>query len=182
MPKKSAYFPDRAQFLFAPSPYKVLHGGRGAAKTWAFARALLILGYHSKLFILCAREIQKSISESVHKVLSEQITELGLDIPTPKYPQGFYRVTQNSIDGVNGTHFAFAGIRNNVNAIKSMEGIDVCAVFEATFVSQYSWEILLPTVRRDPPHGPFGLGSETWVEFNPELDTDFTYQRWILNP
>lgn len=63
-----------------------------------------------------------------------------------------------------------------------MEAIDICAVFEATFVSHHSWEILLPTVRRDPPAGPFNKGSEVIVEFNPELSTDETYQRWVVDP
>lgn len=182
MPEAFAAFPEKALFLLKPAPYKVLYGGRGAAKTWAFARALLILGYRRKLFILCARELQKSIADSVHKVLAEQIEKLRLDVPTPAYPQGFYKVTQNSIVGANGTAFTFAGVRNNVQAIKSMEGIDICAVFEATFVSEYSWEMLLPTVRRDAPFGPFKRGSEIWVEFNPELETDYTYKRWVLNP
>src|ERR1700722_3308933 len=63
-----------------------------------------------------------------------------------------------------------------------MEGIDICIVFEATFISEHSWSVLLPTIRRDAPHGPFGKGSEVWIEFNPELATDYTYKYWVLNP
>lgn len=169
-------FPEKAKDLFRPAPFKVMHGGRGSSKSWNFARALLLLGSNPnrKLFIVCAREIQRSIKESVHKLLCDQIDPLGLT--------GFYRVTDNEIEGLNGTRIVFVGIRNNVAAIKSMEAIDVFAVFEATFVSKMSWEIVLPTVRRDAPFGPFGQGSEIWLEFNPELASDYTYQYWVADP
>lgn len=167
-------FPAKTAFLFEPHPYKVLYGGRGKGASWSFARALLILGRRRKLFIVCAREIQRSIQESVHKLIDDQITELGY--------QDFYDVQKATIVGKNGTKFAFVGIRNNVNSIKSMEAIDIFAAFEADGVSFNSWEKVLPTVRRDPPFGPFDKGSEVWVEFNPELDTDETYKRWVLDP
>ena len=167
-------FPEKAKALFRPAPYKVFHGGRGSAKTWSFCRALLTLGGRKKLFILCTREIQKSIKDSVHKTLADHIDELGIG--------WFYHVTNTEIIGENGTKFVFYGIRNNINSIKSMEAIDICAVFESTFVSHNSWEVLLPTVRRDPPHGPFGKGSEVWIEFNPELASDETYKRWVAKP
>lgn len=170
----SAEFPPKALPLFKSAPYKVMYGGRGGAKTWGFCRALLILGSRRKLFILCAREIQRSIAESTHRTLATQIPRLGL--------QNFYSVQSHRIVGKNGTQFVFAGVKNNITAIKSMEGIDICAVFEANGVSAHSWDILLPTIRRDPPHGPFGKGSEIWVEFNPELGTDETYKRWVLDP
>lgn len=175
-------FPEKAMPLFKPAPYKVLHGGRGSGKTWSFGRALLLLGSRRKLFILCAREIQKSIKDSVHKVLSDQAEEMRLGWPLNNPREPFYRATNSNIIGANGTMFAFAGIRNNITSIKSMEAIDICAVFEATFVTKSSWDILLPTVRRDPPFGPFGQGSEVWTEFNPELATDETYQRWVVAP
>lgn len=167
-------FPRKATPLFQPAPFKVMHGGRGSSKSWNFARALLILGSNRKLFIVCAREIQRSIKESVHKLLCDQIDGLGL--------RHFYRITETEIEGLNGTRIVFVGIRNNVSAIKSMEAIDIFAVFEATFVSKASWEIVLPTVRRDAPFGPFGKGSEIWLEFNPELSSDYTYQYWVAEP
>jgi phage terminase large subunit len=167
-------FPAKATILFEPAPYKVFYGGRGGSKTWDFCRALLILGRRRKLFILCAREFQRSIAESVHRTLDEQIRAMNLD--------HFYTVLAHKIVGANGTEFVFAGVRNNIGAIKSMESIDICAVFEATFVSEHSWQVLLPTIRRDPPHGPFEQGSEVWIEFNPELATDYTYRYWVLEP
>lgn len=169
-----AQFPEKALPLTRAAPYKVLHGGRGGAKSWAIARILLLLGAKRKLFILCTREIQKSIKESVHKLLSEQIIAMGL--------QAEYHVQESKIIGYNGTEFVFAGVRNNIASIKSMEGIDIVWVEEATNVTDNSWTVLLPTVRRDAPHGPFGQGSEVWISFNPELDDDTTYKRWVLDP
>lgn len=181
-----ALFPEKTMPLWGPAPYKVVEGGRGGSKSWSFVRILLILGMRRKLFILCAREFQKSIDESVHKLIADQIVLMNLhehiDSATGKTIAAKYEVQKTSIVGSNGTRFVFAGLRNHVQAIKSMEGIDICVVFEATFVSQWSWEVLLPTIRRDPPFGPFGQGSEIWVEFNPELTSDYTYQYWVVNP
>ena len=181
--KRLAYFPPKAYDLFKPAPYKIFWGGRGGSKTWDFCRALLLLGHQTPLFILCAREIQKSIAESVHRTLAMQAEAMGLG--------HFYTVQQAKIigqpmphplGGMRSTEFVFAGIRNNITAIKSMEGIDICAVFEATHISQNSWDTLLPTIRGDAPKGPFRKGSEVWVEFNPELAEDETYKRWVLDP
>lgn len=179
MTTQSIEFPEKTAFLFEPHPYKCIYGGRGKSASWSFARALLILGRRRKLFIVCAREIQNSIQESVHKLISDQISELGYGIAQDAY---FYDVLKSEIVGKNGTKFVFVGIRNNVNSIKSMEAIDIFAVFEADGVSHNSWEKVLPTVRRDPPFGPFDLGSEIWLEFNPELETDETYKRFVINP
>src|ERR1700691_5401964 len=98
-------FPEKATALFRPAPYKIFHGGRGGAKSWSFCRALLILGMRRKLFILCTREIQRSIKESVHKLLADQIGAL--------ICSSFYTVQETEIEGLNGTRFVFAGIRNN---------------------------------------------------------------------
>jgi phage terminase large subunit len=172
-------FSAKSMPLFKPAPYKVMWGGRGGAKSWDFARALLTLGMNRKLFILCARDIQKSIKESVHKLLSDQIQAMGYG--------GYYQVLDNEIRGApdeNGhrTRFVFEGLRNNILNIKSMEAIDVCWVTEAEPIPEATWEVLIPTIRRDPPFGPFGQGSEIWIDFNPELASSYTYQHWVLNP
>jgi hypothetical protein len=167
MAETAADFPAKLQFLFAPHRYKVAYGGRGGAKSWGFARALLILGAQSPLRILCARETQKSIADSVHKLLADQVKALGLE--------EFYLVQQASIQGANGTEFIFAGIRqSSVGDIKSYEGCDICWVEEAQIVSKHSWDVLIPTIRKDD--------SEIWVSLNPELESDETYKRFILNP
>jgi phage terminase large subunit len=163
-----AQFPVKLECLFQPekSRYRILHGGRGGAKSWGVARALLIKGAQRSLRILCAREFQTSIKDSVHKLLCDQIIDLGLE--------GFYEITQASIRGKNGTEFAFVGLKNNVANVKSYEGVDICWVEEAQTTSRLSWNILIPTIRKE--------GSEIWVTFNPELETDETYQRFVLHP
>ena len=161
-----AEFPVKLQGLFQKSRYKVLYGGRGGAKSWGIARALLILGAKNPIRILCAREFQTSIRDSVHKLLCDQIESLGL--------LGFYEITQASIRGRNGTEFSFVGLKNNVSNIKSYEGVDICWVEEAQTTSRLSWNILIPTIRKG--------GSEIWISFNPELETDETYQRFVANP
>lgn len=162
-----AEFPQKLDFLFKPKRYKVAYGGRGGAKSWGFARALLILGAEKPLRILCARETQKSIKDSVHGLLEAQIRSLGLE--------EFYEIQQAAIIGVNGTKFTFAGIRqSSVADIKSFEGCDICWVEEAHTVSKHSWEVLIPTIRKD--------GSEIWITFNPDLESDETYKRYVVSP
>lgn len=161
-----AEFPEKLEFLFRPKRLKVVYGGRGSGKSWGFARALLILGAQSQLRIICAREVQKSIRQSVHQLLRDQILALGLS--------GFYEVLETEIRGANGTTFSFSGLASHtVDSIKSFEGCDICWVEEAQTVSKKSWDILMPTIRR--------TGSEVWVSFNPELDSDETYKRFIVN-
>lgn len=188
----SPEFPAPLQCLFQPKRYKVLYGGRGAGRSWGCARALLIQGIEQPLRTLCAREFQNSIGESVHRVLADQITTLGMNY--------LYEVQQARIIGPGGTNFAFEGIKNNANRIKSYEGIDRCWVEEANKVSRSSWGILIPTIRKEkcpnghslPANATGGdvVGcpvcraeiqqSEIWITFNPELDTDYTYKRFVL--
>lgn len=161
----SAQFPEKLQGLFRPSRYKVLYGGRGAGRSWGVARWLLLEGLDHKLSILCARELQKSIQDSVHRLLSEQIEAMGLTY--------FYDIQQSCIRGANGTEFNFEGIRHNINKIKSYEGIDRCWVEEGQAVTEHSWETLIPTIRKP--------GSQVIVTFNPDLETDATYQRFVVH-
>jgi phage terminase large subunit len=162
-----APFPAKLNFLFDPSPYKVAYGGRGGTKSWGFARALLILGTQRKLRILCARETQKSIRDSVHQLLVTQMQDLGLE--------DFYRVEKAAIYGANGTTILFAGLKHNVDNLKSMEAISVCWVEEAQGVSKASWDKLIPTLFRIPD-------CELWISFNPDLESDNTYQRFVVDP
>lgn len=176
-----AEFPEKVRFLFDPHDYKVLFGGRDGIKSWSIARALLILGARNRVRWLCARETQQSIAESVHWLLADQIARLGLE--------GFYRVEKARIvgtvehkAGIYGrpletpgcSEFVFAGLKHNVNQIKSFESLDGVWVEEAANVSKNSWEVVIPTIRKQ--------GSEIWVSFNPELATDETYLRWVMNP
>ena len=160
-------FPDKLGFLFDPHPYKISYGGRGGSKSWNYARALLILGSLKPVRILCAREVQKSIKDSVHKLLSDQIQRLGLG--------SFYEVLQNEIRGANGTEFIFTGLSNQTaESVKSFENIQYCWCEEAHKISRRSWDVLLPTIRAD--------ASEIWISLNPELDTDETWKRFVESP
>lgn len=164
----TAEFPAKLQPLFKPSRYKVLYGGRGGAKSWGVARALLILVAEKGLRILCTREVQNSIKDSVHRLLGDQIKNLGYEHLFTVLRD---EIRCNSNDGL----FLFAGLSDlTVDSIKSFEGVDVVWVEEGHSVTKRSWSILIPTIRKD--------GSEIWVTFNPELDTDETYVRFVVTP
>lgn len=157
-------FPAKLQCLFKPKRRKVLHGGRGSGKSWAVARALLLLGAQRPLRILCTREVQKSIKDSVHRLLTDQIQSMGLGAQ--------YEVLENEIRGRNGTLFLFAGLaQHTVESIKSFEGVDVVWVEEAQVVTKRSWDVLTPTIRKN--------GSEIWITLNPDMETDETYKRFV---
>lgn len=158
--------PEKLEPLFRPARYKVVHGGRGGGKSWGVARILVILARQRKLRILCARETQKSIAESVHRLLVDQLKAVGLE--------SFYTVQETTIIGQNGSEFVFAGLRQQgVDNIKSFEGVDIVWVEEGQAVTRKSWDVLIPTIRK--------AGSEIWVTFNPELETDETYDRFVTN-
>jgi phage terminase large subunit len=158
--------PRKLEPLRHSKRYKIIRGGRGSSKSWSVARQLLIDAAEKPLRILCAREIQNTIAESVHRLLSDQIAAMGL--------ADFYRIQDKVITGRNGSEFVFQGIRGlDVVKIKSFEGVDRVWVEEAQVVTKKSWDILEPTIRKP--------GSEIWVTFNPELDTDETWQRFVEN-
>jgi len=121
--KQTITLPEILQPLFEPKRYKILYGGRGGGKSWSVAMALLVLGAQKPLRILCAREYQNSIADSVHKLLADLISENNLD--------GFYEVQRQTIKGENGTEFIFEGLKHNIQSIKSKEGIDIVWCFVA---------------------------------------------------
>lgn len=166
MKKIEAQFPEKLNFLPIPQRYKVMRGGRGGGKSWGVARALLIQGAEKPLRILCAREVQLSIKQSVHQLLSDQIKALDLE--------AFYDIKEATITGKNGTQFSFSGLSTlTVGTIKSFEGYDICWIEEGQAISKRSWAILLPTIRKE--------NSEIWVTYNPQLETDETHQRFTIN-
>ena len=159
-------YPAKIVELFrGPARYRVLYGGRGAGRSWGFARKALTRGMERPLRILCARELQKSIKESVHQLLCEQIQMLGLG--------DYYEILQSEIRGKNGTEIIFEGLRNRVHNIKSLESIDIMWAEEAEAISKDSWDTVIPTIRKKD--------SEIWVSFNPNLSSDNTYVRFVLN-
>jgi phage terminase large subunit len=158
--------PAKMMPFWSPSRYKIAYGGRGAAKSMNIARMLLTLGAQRERRILCGRETQNSIKESVHQLLCDQIKALNLS--------SFYDPGETVINGRNGTVFGFVGLRQqNINKIRSWEGADICWVEEGQAVTKKSWSILVPTIRKED--------SEIWCSFNPELDTDETYTRFVTD-
>lgn len=157
--------PEAFAFLFEPHRFKVAYGGRDSAKSWSFADALINIAARTPKRIVCAREFQNSIEESVHHLLEKRIRHFGLPFTVDKY-----RI-YNSI----GSEFIFKGLsKQDAAAIKSLEGADIVWVEEAQNVSNASWQNLIPTVRKD--------GSEIWVSFNPTVEDAPTYQRFVQNP
>lgn len=153
----------------------LLEDGTVTHNSWNFARACLIRGVQRSLRILCGREMQKSIDESVHQTLIDQIQAMELE--------EFYGWNQKSVWGKkNKTQFLFAGLWMNIDSIKSKEGLDLAWIEEAHKVSKNSWEKLIPTLRKDAPGGPNGTGAEIWVSYNVELESDETHQRFVVKP
>lgn len=148
--------PEWAQSLFQPSRYKAIHGGRGGGKSRSVASALVLRAAQGPERVLCAREVQKSIKDSVKRLLDDEIDRLGL--------REFFTSTEQEIRGANGSLFIFAGLRGNAAGIKSLEGVTIAWVEEAQTISQASLETLVPTIR--------AKGSELWFTWNPDLETD----------
>lgn len=158
--------PEKCLFLLTEkSRYKVLFGGRGSAKTESVARALIIKAMEKKIRVLCARQTQASMADSVHRVLSDIIHELGLE--------WFFTITRDSIRGINGSDFFFKGIKQNVAEIKSTKGVNICWCEESDSITEESWDVLIPTIREPD--------SEIWITFNPNLKSDATYQKFVVN-
>lgn len=148
--------------------YKIAYGGRGSGKSWAFARMVLIRSVTRKIRVLCARELQNSIADSCHALITDQIASLGLE--------NKFLVKDKEIIGVNGSEIMFKGLRGlrgDASGIKSLEGIDICWIEEAQMISAASMETLVPTIRKPK--------SEIWMTFNPQQESDPVY-KLILSP
>lgn len=158
--------------IFAPlikikKRYKLYYGGRGGGKSYAFADSLLFLGRMKKLRIACMREVQDSIKDSVHKLLSDRISF---------YQLTDYKVTETQIiNKITGTTFIFKGLQEqNAGNIKSLEGIDIVWLEEAQKISKHSWDVLNPTIRK--------AGSEIWISMNREAENDPIWVAVGANP
>lgn len=162
------YFAPEYKELNKPSQYwrnMIFYGGRYSGKSYHVALALLLKGRREKKRILCAREVQNTIRDSVHKLLKDIIE---------KYNFTDYTVTNDAIiNNIYGTEFIFKGLRQNINEIKSTEGIDICWVEEAQSVSDKSWDVLTPTIRKE--------GSQIIATFNRFAELDPVYVRYVMN-
>lgn len=143
-----------------------MRGGRGSGKSVTVAKILLLQAHHRPLKVLCFREVQNSIKDSVYTSLLELIEELGLS--------HFYTFTLSEIRGANGSSFIFKGLSDQtVDSIKSFSGIDICWGEEAAGLTEKSLRTLIPTIRNE--------GSRFYFTWNPSLDTDAVYQRYVLD-
>lgn len=152
--------------LFDPYRYKILYGGRGSGKSWAVADALIDISLSEKSLVLCGREFQNSIKDSVHSLLQQRIEALGFE--------DYFEITRDEINcNYSGSRFIFKGLRHNVDSIKSMAGITHLWIEEADTLSLESWRIIEPTIREP--------NSEIWCTFNPKNKTDILYRTFIEN-
>lgn len=174
--------PEKLHFLYSESArYKIIHGGRGGGKTETVARVLLSLASEKRLRILCGREFQNSIKESVHSTLEILIKEI--------WHSGswvFYWDIQKTtiISKITGSEFIYSGLRYKIDSIKSLARIDICWLEEARNASKTSLDKLFPTIRGQwkdggTKGGPFGKGPEIWITYNPELDSDEIHKRVV---
>lgn len=149
-----------------PYRLKIAYGGRGAgAKTWSIASLLVQFAQAKCIRVLCTREIQLSMPESVHRIIKQQIMRLGY--------KG-WQITDEIISSPIGSTFHFRGLQNlrASLSIKGFEDVDYCWVEEASTVSNDSWDILIPTIRKP--------GSEVWISFNRELERDPVFERFCI--
>lgn len=148
--------------------WKGLWGGRGSGKSWQVARRLIVKAATLDDYrVLCVREYQTSISDSVISVLKRQIRELNAG--------AYFHTTDYTIRSHRGGDFIFDGLHHNADQIKSKEGIRACWNEEAHSTSDESWKYLIPTVFREPD-------SEMLVTFNQHDEDDPTYQRLVIKP
>lgn len=160
--------PEKLQCFFNSARYKVAYGGRGSAKSESVARIIIIKALQSKRRILCCREYQNSIRESVYAILKNVIVLHEL--------QTYFELNFNGIKCTKtGSEFVFVGLaEHTVDSIKSLYGFTDVWVEEAQRLSRRSMDLLLPTIRAD--------GSEFYFTFNPELETDPIYKRFVGEP
>lgn len=146
--------------------FLVFHGGRGSGKSIAAGDSCIVKGYRKKEKILCFRQFQNSIGDSVLPLLDQEITDLGL--------RDFYDVQRNAIYGRNGTEFIFKGIHNNLNSIRSLQGVTIAWGEEVQTLREEAYKVLIPTIREQ--------GSQFILTYNPDLESDPTYQRFQVSP
>lgn len=154
-----------SDLYYKHADYIVLWGGRGGAKTWAVAEALVRKAAASKLLIGCGREFMNSIRDSSHRVIKNTIERLGFN--------SLFDISAEIIRcKLNGSEFIFKGL-SNADSLRSLEGCDILWVEEAQAVTEASWRAVIPTIRK--------TGAMIWVTFNLMDEKDATYQRFVVH-
>lgn len=153
--------------LLSPKRYKGAYGGRGGAKSHFFAERVLKTCVAKSTRVVCIREVQDSIRDSVRQLLVDKIRKLGLG--------KLFTALDTEIRGPNGSLIIFKGMQSyNAETIKSLEAYDIAWVEEAQTLSQRSLDMLRPTIRKD--------GSELWFSWNPRYKTDPVDKFFRSNP
>lgn len=150
--------------------YRGAYGGRGAAKTIAFAKMAVIeiMQPCAKPWrFLCGRELQKSLKDSVFSVIASEISVLGVDDQ--------FEIGKEFIRSKNGNEFLFYGLKSNIAEVKGLHGVRRTWLEEAQKVSQSSLTYLIPTVMRDFPD------CEIWATFNPDDEEDPIYKMLVTD-
>ncbi|MGE4551601.1 MAG: PBSX family phage terminase large subunit [Desulfovibrionaceae bacterium] len=158
--------PEKFLGLWEPHRYKIFYGGRGGAKSRTFARVLLLRAAEKRLRWLCCREVQTSIKQSVKQLLDDEIERLGLRSRFVSTDTEIRNPDTNSL-------FTFTGLRIDPEKIKSFEDYDGAWIEEAESISERSWDLLTPTIRKQD--------SEIWASFNPERVTGVLYRKFVIN-
>lgn len=159
--------PALRDFWRQRSRIRVLYGGRSSSKSWDAAGMVTYMASKARMRVLCTRQFQNKIEESVYTLLKIQIERLGL--------QDKFEILNNKITCLEtGSEFMFYGLWRSIDEIKSLEGIDILWIEEAHNLTEEQWKILEPTIRKE--------GSQIWIIFNPRLSTDFVYKRFVRNP
>ena len=145
--------PEAFFFLLEAARHKAAFGGRGSAKSHSFAETLAATAHSMPKRIVCARQFQNSIRDSVKELIEQKIYALGLN-------DNFKITDAEIIAHKTGSRFSFVGLDRNPQSIKSLEGADIAWVDEAQSVKDKSVDMLIPTVRKP--------GSELWWSWNPD--------------
>lgn len=143
-----------------PVRHRVLHGGRGGAKSWTIAHKIVERARQHPMRILCTREYQNSIRDSSKKLIEDCIDRMGFGARGDR----FFTLNEREIRGSNGSVITFLGLNGRDAAIKSLEGYDLAWVEEAATLSQSSLDALVPTIRKER--------SEIWWSYNPRFASD----------
>jgi phage terminase large subunit len=163
---KPSLNPSLRDFWLTPARNRVLYGGRASSKSWDAAGFVIFLANKYRLRVLCVRQFQNKISESVYALLKIQIERFGL--------RSRFDIQKNNIYSATGSEFMFYGLWRSIDEIKSLESIDILWIEEGHNLTEEQWEVLEPTIRKEH--------SQVWLVFNPRLSTDFAYKRFVRNP
>ena len=159
--------PVLRDFWLTPARNRILYGGRSSSKSWDAAGFAIALAQSARVRILCTRQFQNKIEESVYTLLKIQIERFGLS-------HKFEILNNKIICTTTGSEFFFYGLWRSIDEIKSIESVDIHWSEEAHLLSEAQWEIINPTIRKE--------GSQHWIIFNPRLSNDFVYQKFVVNP